>query len=146
MDMSINLMRGIPLAHRELFMKSVEVVDGETRNVRKVKETYTMEDLWAYYNLLYYGRGEKFGACTTRRERENRRALVLQRAAPITEVQYDFFKELAQRWGLEVLLMAIETYCSEATDRLPDPQGLVSRIRDAQATYNRLGHRKTLAS
>ena len=56
----------------------------------------------------------------------------------MTPSQYEMFLALVLRYGLELVLMAVEEWVSSESDKLADPQGVASQIPAAQARYNRL--------
>lgn len=129
-----NLIVNPPVRHRELFSGGIFSKD------RQPKATYTLQDLWNYAHLLYLGQKLPSPAVSSKEFREARKQQILSDVGPITTRAREVLLDYVQRYGLEVVLMAVEECYSRDTERIPDVDELANYLRDAQATFARMAH------
>lgn len=130
-----NLIVNPPVRHRELFTGGIFSKD------RKAKATYTLQDVWNYAHLVYLGGQLPSPSICNKEEREARKHQILSDVGPILPRAKEIILEYVKRYGLEIVLMAIEECYSQDSERMPDIEDVDKYLREAQAIFARMAHK-----
>jgi hypothetical protein len=76
------------------------------------KPSYTLQDLWEFFNLCYLGRNESLGAKSvlTKEMIEQKKCALLEGIPTISTEQEELFLRLVRAYGLDAVLFGIERF------------------------------------
>ncbi len=75
---------------------------------------------------------------------ERKKKALIAEAPPLMPKQEELLEKLLKIYGLEVVLYAIDNFSYASRDSLPEPEGLIYHMKEAQAWLANLELRRTM--